>query len=137
MSGAVDLTGLWTGSYGYRGVAGTDNGFLCTMTDNGGRLSGSISEPDEGAPGRRASAGYAGARNGRRVVFTKIYDGGSSVGHRVRYDGVLSSDGLMIDGRWSHPTWSGPFVMQRQRAAEVNEETIEAADIRVPLEPVR
>jgi hypothetical protein len=112
----VDLSGKWDGIYTYPAVpdAGPTTPFLADIADIGGRISGTIIEPNEFRP-ETAQATLEGARSGSRVDFLKIYHGaGEEYDEPVAYSGTLSDDGNVITGRWIMAEWSGTFEMVRQ-----------------------
>ena len=75
--------------------------------------------------GQALCATVSGARDGAVVRFTKEYPP-ETAGHgrAVIYKGLLSADGLQIEGEWTVPgSWSGKFLMIRSpREAESAEE---------------
>jgi hypothetical protein len=115
MSDADNLTGVWHGFYAYP-VVRARVPFDATLIESGAWLSGSIHEICGAGPrkGEMIFATLLGRRDGSRVAFTKTYDG-SAPGYRVvAYDGIVSADGTVIEGRWSIPrNWSGRFQMTR------------------------
>lgn len=134
MSGdPLDLTGLWDGTFRYPGD-GPDTPFLCRITDNGGRLTGIITEPDMFyRSAGTLSAELAGVRRDRSVDFVKTYRG-QRVGYEkpVDYVGQVSSDGLVITGSWSLSRWDGSFEMFRDPPYAEEEQVEEAT--KVPLD---
>ncbi len=88
-------------------------GFVATISDNAGSLSGTTTEASEVFPGVYERADIRGARSGASVSFYKHYDGTGAYGHSVTYDGVLSADGQQVEGHWSLDGYSGSFVMSR------------------------
>lgn len=106
------MTGLWTGQYWYPEPWIHPTGFVATINDNAGSLSGTTTEASELIDGDER-ADIRGTRNGAAVDFHKYYDGDGAYGHSVTYDGVLSSDGKQVEGRWAIDDYSGTFVMHR------------------------
>ena len=133
MGGAHDLSGLWSGSYGYPPGTGPVTGFTCLLLDNDGELSGSTSERSES--GGRERAVVQGRRAGHSVTFLKTYDGAGAYAHCVAYAGELDGDATTLIGRWKLERWTGPFVMSRPRpvTADRQEERGEP----LPIGPVR
>ena len=111
MDGAGDLSGVWSGSFGYPLGLGSATNFTCLLLDNDGVLSGSTSE--RGEYGGRERALVQGRRAGRSVTFLKTYDGAGAYAHSVAYDGELNEDATAVTGSWSLDGWTGPFVMSR------------------------
>ena len=120
-----DLTGAWQGLFHYP-IAKPPVPFTAELTDTEGGLLGSTMETGEigDAAGRTLSATLQGRRDGRAVKWLKIYDAEYAHYDAVRYEGVVSADGLEIEGRWIVARhWSGTFLMIRPaglaKAAEV------------------
>ncbi len=115
----LNLSGEWSGVYSYPGALPPVS-FSASLSDNGGWLSGVISE--DGSPpfpsGRRQSS-LQGRRVGVTVSWLKTYEHREVI-HDVAYEGAVSGDGEEISGRWSIVgDWSGAFLMVRQsRRAE-------------------
>jgi len=125
----MDLTGFWTGTYWYFDHSQPVVPFLANLDDQGGSLSGSISEPDlHFGTGMRLEAILVGLREGRRVNFAKAYDGAGPFAHRVVYNGSLSDDGKVIKGSWYLSGYWGAFEMSREllELEEPAEESVEA-----------
>lgn len=131
MNGGADLSGKWDGVYAYPPVAeaGPVTPFLAEIADSGGRISGTIIEPNEFRP-ETAHATLEGARSGNRVDFLKIYHGaGEEYDEPVAYAGSLSDDGNVITGRWIMAEWSGPFEMVRQIEVKLSAEAGVEAEV--------
>ena len=116
MADPLDMTGLWTGQYRYPEPWEPPTGFVATINDNGGALSGTTTKPSELTTGDER-ADIRGTRDGMSVSFHKYYDGDGAYGHAVAYDGVLSRDGQRVDGHWAIDDYSGTFVMCRSLQA--------------------
>ncbi|MBB3693464.1 hypothetical protein [Sphingomonas sp. BK580] len=112
MSDPRDLGGTWYGRY--EGGGNRPNSFIARLTERGGRLSGTISEPDDLGlePVRRALV--SGRRDGAAVSFVKQYDGEVLV-HAVDYRGTVDPRGTLVRGDWSFATYAGSFTMTRER----------------------
>lgn len=116
--GELDLTGQWAGFYNYPVPAPPVN-FQAVLQDSGGRLSGTIAEPDDA----RASEGTLhavidGRREGAAISFLKMYDEADEYYDTVHYMGTVTSGGDEIEGRWEvRGGWSGTFLMVRARGA--------------------
>ncbi len=110
-----NLTGFWVGRYSYDGGIGDPVQFLVLLDEQGGALSGTISEPNSiGLSSRELHAFLSGHRNGVDVVFAKTYDGASDAAHRVDYHGRLNSEAREIVGRWTIAPEGGDFTMRRE-----------------------
>lgn len=123
----LDMTGLWTGQYWYPEPWEPLIGFVATISDNAGSLSGTTTEASEVFIGAGERADIRGTRSGTSVSFYKYYDGTGAYGHSVTYDGTLSADGQQIEGQWSLDGYSGSFIMSRslqQFQAEDREEIV-------------
>ncbi|KTE15497.1 hypothetical protein [Sphingopyxis sp. H115] len=132
MPDPLDMTGLWTGQYRYPEPWVSPTGFVATINDNAGSLSGTTTEASELIEGDER-ADIRGTRNGSAVRFHKYYDGDGAYGHSVTYDGVLSSDGQQVDGRWAIDDYSGTFIMYRNLASFENEQLEESAEVGVTV----
>lgn len=118
MSGS-NLSGLWMGSFSYPSGLGPTTPFLATLSETGGRLSGTVVEPNTiGRSSDQLGAIISGSRAGASVDFTKIYDGESDAAHPVDYVGRLSADGNSISGVWSLQDLDGTFEMHREAVWE-------------------
>lgn len=107
------MTGLWTGQYWYATPGEAPMAFVATISDNAGSLSGTTTEASEFFVGVDERADIRGTRSGTYVSFHKHYDGNAAYGHSVVYQGMLSSDGQRVEGRWSIDDCSAAFVMSR------------------------
>jgi len=111
----ANLTGLWHGQYSYPIAARAPVPFAANLIEAEDRLGGSITERAMlgRVKGRSLYATINGMRAGSAVSFMKLYEAHSGPYTRVSYEGVLSADGLEIDGEWSASGWSGRFLMIR------------------------
>ncbi len=110
------------GSFSYPGGHGPTTPFLASISDDDGRLSGTIIEPNTmGKSSDQLEAVLSGNRSGSGVDFTKVYDGASDAAHAVDYVGRLSGDGNSITGTWSLQQLDGPFEMHREAVWEEQE----------------
>ncbi len=119
MSGAADLNGRWTGVYNYPGAL-PPVGFEAELRDEGGSITGTISEPAEGSLGIAGTLHsiVEGSREGAAVSFTKMYEDEEWMPEPVFYSGTVQPDGNEISGRWEIPgQWSGTFLMVRNPGA--------------------
>ncbi|HKX88489.1 MAG TPA: hypothetical protein VJM13_04705, partial [Sphingopyxis sp.] len=66
------MTGLWTGQYRYPESWVPPTGFVATINDNAGSLSGTTTEASEWIDGDER-ADIRGTRNGAVVSFHKYY----------------------------------------------------------------
>lgn len=115
----MDLSGKWDGVFAYPDVphAGPVTPFLAEIIEKGGRITGTIIEPNEFRP-CSAHASLEGVRAGSSVDFLKTYlAAGEEYEEPVAYAGQLSDDGNVITGHWIMQDWSGPFEMVRQENA--------------------
>jgi hypothetical protein len=116
---AVNIGGLWMGSYSYPASHGPTTPFLARIEDRDGALSGTIIEPNYMGPSSDSlEAILSGSRHGSAVDFTKAYDGASDAAHAVDYVGRLSADGNSITGVWSLEDADGSFEMYREAVWE-------------------
>ena len=127
MSSKADLGGRWTGAYNYPGPF-PPVGFEAELRDDGGSITGTISEPAEdslGISGTLLSI-VDGSREGAAVSFTKMYADEERMPEPVFYSGTVQPDGNEISGRWEIPGhWSGTFLMVRNPgSAEAAEEEV-------------
>lgn len=130
----MDLTGFWSGSYWYYEHGQPVVPFLANLDENGGHLSGTISEPDSHfGTNVRIEAFVIGRREAMRVTFAKTYDGAGPMAHRVDYTGTLSDDAKTIRGSWYFAGLWGAFSMTRE-LLEAEEETEHRADTKILLE---
>ena len=116
----MDLSGKWDGVFAYPDVpdAAPVTPFLAEITEQGGRIRGTIIEPNEFRPGT-AHAVLEGVRAGTSVDFLKTYHGaGEEYEEPVAYAGQLSDDCNVITGHWIMQDWSGPFEMIRQDSTQ-------------------
>ena len=131
-----NLTGHWSGEFSYPRHSGPTTPFLATIEDRGGRLSGTIIEPDivTGAPSIEAS--LVGLRHGSSLDFTKSYRPPAPLGYEtpVDYVGSISEDGNLVTGVWSLLELDGSFEMRREVAASDEQEQKAEAEL---TEPVR
>ena len=127
----LDMTGLWTGQYWYPEPWEPPAGFVATINDNGGILSGTTTEASDVFAGADERADIRGNRDGIDVSFWKHYDGDGAYGHTVTYHGSLSSDGQQVEGHWSIDDYFGGFLMVRSLQAIEREEMIIAKDVEI------
>jgi hypothetical protein len=123
------LTGVWQGTYYYPHGLGAVT-FTATLIESGVSLTGTTHEADEEAAGVVWCAVLTGSRLGRSVVFVKTYEAGNPHSAPIAYDGVLTSDGTEIAGRWviSSMFSSGTFRMIRpaRKVESVSREQFES-----------
>lgn len=132
---AINLSGLWLGTYSYPRGLGPTTPFLAKLVDDGGSLSGTTLEPNTiGSGSEQLQALISGSRSASAVDFTKMYDGESDAAHAVDYVGRLSSDGNTISGVWSLAETDGPFEMHREAAWEEAAEAEASVSRLVPAE---
>lgn len=113
------LTGIWHGLYSYPRFLEPVY-FVATLISHGDSFSGSTHEAVNGERGAplQLFASIEGTGEGTAISFTKRYDGSNEWHHAVSYEGMLSTDGLEIDGEWNIAgDWSGRFLMIRNPGA--------------------
>ena len=126
-----DLSGQWDGHFDYPSGFGPRTPFLASVDQTGGRISGTIIEPDLYGSAAPASATIEGVVAGDTVDFTKIYRKASSVyDNPVDYVGRVDETGNRITGVWSLLDINGLFEMTRQAAIERTVEREEEAELR-------
>lgn len=126
MSDPRDVSGIWYGRWGTEHPAIYPNRFIALLSESGGAIDGTTSEPE--APGLAGILGatIAGQRAGANVQWTKSYDGAGRLSHVVTYQGRVNGHGTEIRGRWQlRGGYSGSFVMEREKfdVSELEEET--------------
>ena len=117
MSENDSLTGVWDGEYSYARLLSPAR-FTAVLLETGSGFSGTVHEqpPDGPSAGKVRHAMVDGARTGKVVAFTKVYEPSEPPRRPVRYEGTLSPDGCEIAGVWTiTATWSGKFLMTRPR----------------------
>lgn len=125
----ANLSGVWIGIFNYpEDLPATS--FRATLTDSGGRLSGTIEEIDAVVVvGRHLTSAVDGTRTGRSVQFTKFYAPVRDGYDAVVYQGTVSADGDEVTGTWQVPgAWGGSFIMTRPQAAPLQAEHRDAAE---------
>ena len=134
MQSADSLSGFWVGRYAYDGGFGRPVSFLANVNDDGGALSGTMSEPNEmGNSSDELRAIISGSREGSDVFFIKAYDGASDAAHRVDYAGMVNAQGTEISGHWILPGTSGTFTMTREIIVEAEEAVAESEALLIDL----
>ena len=104
--------------------------FKARLEQTGARLVGSVEESimRGSAAGRLITATISGAVSDSTVWFMKFYDAEIRGYDAVRYEGVITDEGLEVSGTWTiSPTWSGSFIMIRARGlplAAVSKEVV-------------
>jgi len=132
-SAGLDLSGGWTGIFNYPAEL-PPNGFEAVLRDQGGSITGSVSETDDDPCGTGATlhSSLEGRRHGCSVTFSKIYDDAERMPEPVFYSGTIQPDGNEISGRWEIAgQWSGTFLMVRDAGASETAE-VEAGE-QVPV----
>ncbi len=110
-SPAANLTGFWHGQYSYPVATRAPVPFRANLIQSDDCLGGSVTE--RVIVGRTLYATIKGRRDGNTVSFLKLYEANSGPYTSVAYSGVVSTDGLEIDGDWVASGWSGRFLMIR------------------------
>ena len=125
----LNLTGLWNGSFGYRGEPAPVP-FTARLQHVSDQLTGMVEERATVGPaaGRIVTATVMGRIDGTRVRFLKTYDRHDDLYDAVQYAGFADRDGALITGGWMVVrSWTGPFTMVRQlgsRRAERLKQTV-------------
>ncbi len=137
MTGETNLSGLWTGWYGY---AGDDDrvAFTAWIDDRGGLIEGSTLEPNtfSAAHLEELEAELSGLREAGAVDLIKRYRPGQGAhGLTIAYFGQIEGDGCVLAGGWSFveaDLGEGDFRLERQwqRPARASEK---AAAIAQPV----
>jgi len=112
---AQNPTGVWHGVYSYP-IAQAPVSFVATLIETASAVSGATHEPCAigGSPNEISYATLLGSRRDRAVAFVKTYDGANPHYGTVAIEGVLSRDGIEIEGRWIVAgDRSGKFLMIR------------------------
>lgn len=133
MSDKRDVSGVWYGRYRSASDA-QNNSFIALLSEQGGAITGSISEPEDdrrGGSGGVRHAEVQGQRTGSRLSFTKQYDGSGGFTHAVFYSGQIDSEGTVIDGAWQVDWVHGSFAMQREKFDEAELEDEEEIELTV------
>ena len=132
----LDLSGGWTGMFNYPGPI-PPVGFEAELRDDGGCITGTVTEPDEDPSAIEATrrAIVEGSRQGGALTFTKIYEDAERMPEPVFYSGTIQPDGNEVSGRWEIAGhWSGTFLMVRDPgvAEAVSEEVGEEVPLGEP-----
>jgi hypothetical protein len=128
-----NLTGQWSGEFAYPRHSGPTTPFLANIADRGGRLTGTIIEPDT-IHGGVIEAVIVGTRHGASVDLTKTYSPAAPADYAepVDYVGSLSADGAVIKGVWSLLEWDGTFEMRREEQSEEEVSEQDVVEVSVP-----
>jgi len=120
----IDLSGKWTGHYGYDSSDGFAT-FTLNLTQQDGRIAGRITEANtfQDASPPTFDAIIFGYRKRNYIDFTKRYDGetaphDSDILYAGRY--IVGKD--LITGHWLMPDikdWGGRFEMTRKAQTTV------------------
>jgi hypothetical protein len=129
-----NLGGVWYGRYDALGYADTNN-FVARLDDDGGTISGTITEPDTSGVGGVRRAFVTGSRSGSGLRFVKQYDGGAAA-HAVRYSGQVNADATEISGVWIIVRNHGVFTMRREKFSETDLEREEEREAAGPQDAV-
>lgn len=129
-----NIGGVWYGRYDGLGHAQTNN-FMAHLTDDGGAISGTITEPDTSGAHDVRRAFVSGTRNGAGLSFVKQYDGGA-LAHAVRYSGGINTDATEISGTWVIVRTHGIFTMRREKFSEIDLEAEDELEVVGPQDAV-
>lgn len=127
----TDISGRWTGMFNYPAKFPTTP-FEAELRQEGGRIVGTIIEPDKIFGTGNPTSVVDGTIEGSRVAFSKFYESGQESFDLVQYEGAVADEGREISGRWSIPgDWSGTFIMVRasEPAPPAEAETAEPVEI--------
>jgi hypothetical protein len=117
---SLNLSGFWRGQFSYpRRLAPV--AFQATLEESDSWLVGATEEIATFGDRRGATitATIQGRRTGTSATWLKLYDDPPHF-HALHYVGVVSSGGDEISGHWQVPgSWSGPFLMIRERGARI------------------
>ncbi len=109
------VSGHWKGRYYYEDGRQSVP-FYADLFETETGFEGKISEPNTFASGQTTSltADMRGRLNGNEIWFRKTYDGRGGQSHSIDYKGVISEDGLSVNGRWQLSGSSGRFELYRR-----------------------
>lgn len=136
MNDPRDLSGVWYGRYFAISWGVPENGFIAHLEEEGGVVTGTITEPDDTGTADIRRAFADGSRSGSALEFTKQYDPAGPLAHSVAYVGTVSDDGTEVTGEWRFSGYHGSFVMNREifRAEELDEEAAVDEDLVIELD---
>jgi hypothetical protein len=117
---AHDLSDIWHGRFIFPRLYAPVS-FVATLQQTGDWIYGRVEEPGlRGEAGKILSATISGKVIADAVTFLKTYDSLQGGYDAVRYEGLVSDEGLEISGTWNIPNnWSGPFIMIRSRGLAI------------------
>ncbi len=131
-----NISGFWTGVYDYPRNYKQPVPFNVILTEDSNILRGEIIEPNTMSPVQNKGlfASLSGTRQGQNINFLKTYEGVPKASHSLLYEGTLDASHTKIEGMWrsvEHPSWSGPFVMNRSSGKEerVEEKSIKELEL--------
>ena len=116
---AMNLSGVWEGTYSYPDGSGRDPvpfELLLIHKEGDNSFRGEIKEPrtfgDDNGPWLHAEVVGTYHPEGHSITFKKQYDGTNGVNHAVLYSGDVTQDGTQINGTWKvSDDTSGKFTM--------------------------
>ena len=134
-----DVSGVWYGRYFASSAEVEENSFIAHLDEQGGEVSGTITEPDTTGTEEVRRAFVDGSRAGTALSFVKQYDPAGALAHSVNYAGTLSEDGSEVTGEWRFSGYHGSFVMNRETftADELEDEAAAGEDIVIVMEDHR
>ena len=135
MSEPRDLTGVWYGRYATES-GDQDNSFIAVIEEQGGAVTGTVTEPDDSGAGGIRRATLAGQRTGSAVAFVKQYQGSAGWFHAVHYQGQVDGSGREVAGSWRINWLTGRFTMTREKFVGEELEELEEVEASAPLEHV-
>ncbi|MBB5708965.1 hypothetical protein [Sphingomonas xinjiangensis] len=126
-----DVGGVWYGRWDAEQPQVAPNRFIAMLEEQGGAITGTISEPDADGGEGVLRALVRGERSGSSIAWVKQYDASGRLAHAVRYAGAVNADATEIRGRWHLKGLSGGFAMIREKFSEAELETEE--ELLLPL----
>ncbi len=136
MNDPRDMSGVWYGRYFATSRNVNENGFIAHFEEEGGVVSGTITEPDDSGAADIRRAFADGSRAGSALEFIKQYDPSGPLAHSVAYAGTVSDDGTEVTGEWRFSGYHGSFVMNREifGAEELEAEAAVDEDLVIELD---
>ena len=131
MSDRQDVSGVWYGRWRAEHPAVAPGSFIALLEEEGGGITGTITEPDPDGDDGVLRALVGGQRAGADISWVKQYDGAGRLAHAVRYAGSVNADATEIVGRWQLEGFTGSFAMNREKFDIAELEKTEA--LRIPL----
>ena len=115
------LSGFWAGTYIYPNDPMPSVQFDCELHQNGGTLSGNITESHR--PGQMLVAKLSGQMSGQKIQFIKSYVNAGNI-WQIAYSGQVNAEKDYISGAWRVGMRTGTFEMNRD-SGELHEASLE------------